>query len=116
MKQAADQYTLNFEQNILELQALENILKDNYNNYIDSLANYLDKCQLIEENYHKALNSYEDKIDNTNFSSLIPNNLVIDSYKNGKKYILDNRIPMFDTSLVLVNSMESKKLLERKVL
>ena len=116
IKQAAEQYTLSFNQNVAELQAFENILKENYNKYIDSLANYLDKCQLIKDNYNKALNSYEDKVDNMNLSFLIPDNLVIDSYMNGKKYILDNRQDLIHPSLVLVNAMSSEKLLERKIL
>lgn len=74
------------------MDELEVLLKQAYNNYIDSLVNYLNQCKQEPGDKNFKVN-------------------------NATKYILDNNISMgFRDSLEIVRAADTSKLLAKKVI
>jgi hypothetical protein len=99
-----------------ELKTLEDTLKSSYNNYIDSLAAYLQKIKdinTVREKYIRIFES-EDMKNDTRLRVEFLYSASESLKNNGNKYILDN-INLRD-SYELVMSESVDRLLSKKVI
>ncbi len=117
IKAVAESWNKTHATTIKELEALELSLKTNYNKYIDSLVDYLDKLQTVNEIRSRIVRELENEdVSNETRTAIIFNTLAEGPINNNAlEYIIDRREPAIETSRRMVLACSTVKLLQRKI-
>lgn len=111
LEQSATLFNRKMKQTQIEINSLETALKTAYNAYIDSLVDYLNKVNDINDERMNLINFQVEQWERNEFIHRVAPPLE----NQATKYLLDkDSTGRTTTSLVLVKACDINKLLERK--